>query len=130
MHEYHSTCGGQRSSSGAVHLVLSKVSFVVHHVLSRRPRGTLLSLYLPSHCQSSGLQAGTDLVFHVFRIHSQVLLLAWQALYSLSCLLSQNVVLYLYFKIFKSLVLSTKRFGSFFLVDIKYLFVFIGHSKI
>lgn len=51
---------------------------------------------------------------------------AWQALNSLGCLLSQKTVSYLYFLFFKTLVLSTERFRLFFLVDIKYLFIFMG----
>lgn len=122
-------CGGQRSSSGAIHLVLIRVTLCgtplqTASLLPHRPRGILLSLHLPSHCQSSGLQAHT--VFHVFQIPSQVLMLAWQALNSLGCLLSQKTVLYLQFLFFKTLALSTRRFGLFFLVDIKYLFIFIG----
>lgn len=68
---------------------------------------------------------GTHCV-HMFQIPSQVLMLAWQALNSLGCLLSQKTVLYLQFLFFKTLALSTRRFGLFFLVDIKYLFIFIS----
>lgn len=91
-------------------------------LLPRRPWGTLLSLYLPSHCQSSGLQA--HCVPHV--PESQSGAHAWQALNSLGCLLSQKTVSYLYFLFLKTLVLSTERFGLFFLADIKYSFIFMG----